>query len=427
MVHNQRVALCVASPHFFPTHGGATLRFLNYFPGLRSRRIYSRVIAGTPKATKFTMSHITEEWNKYSIGDVLPEEEYKGTSIMRISLPDESGWQRTIIFNQAILRFCRQSDYQPDVVQLLSSLPPKTFPWLVRLRRLGYPIVYAYTSPPKLPSTPFKRAKRRLAYRILYRQLDCIVVQSTAMRDLLLDLGVRSRIEIIPNGVDLQRFHPSNGSDESRVLRESLGIREKDKMITLVGSVTPTKGADLLLEAWAKLVQNFPDIHLVVVGALFDINHPKRGEFRHKIEDLVVASGAPDRVHFTGYVQNVEDYLRSSDVFAFPSMKEAMPNSVLEAMASGVPVILTPFDGLPKEFGKPGQEYLMAQRSPDSLAATIADLLQHDEQRKNLGRQGRHWVENTMDIERSLDRYAALYHQLSARAYRRHWTPWLKN
>lgn len=424
MRSTQRVELCLASHHFFPTPGGSILRFLSYFPGLRERGISTRVVTGTPEAKEVMSSHTTREWYKYPIGKILPTEEIDGTSIVRIRLPDEAGWQRSIVFNQAILRLCQQPEYRPEVVQLLSSLPPRTLPWLIRLRWMGIPTVYAYTSLPKLARaslTPLKQAKRKLAYRALYSQLDCIIVQSTAMRDLLLNLGWSGkRMEIIPNGVNLQRFRPATDNDEKKALRASLGIGDKVKIIMTVGSVIQSKGCDLLFEAWIKLAHHFPETHLVIVGPLFDMNHPKHGGFRRKIDDMVATSRMTDRVHFTGYVQEVEDYLRASDIFVFPSLKEAMPNVVLEAMASGIPVILTPIIGLPEEFGKAGQEYLLVKRNPEDLAAVISELLQNADLSKKLGRQGRNWVEKTMDMERSLDLYANLYRELADRASSRH-------
>jgi glycosyltransferase involved in cell wall biosynthesis len=190
-------------------------------------------------------------------------------------------------------------------------------------------------------------------------------------------------------------------------------------MITTVGALSPGKGSDLLLEAWAKLAARHPEAHLVIVGPLFDENHPKRGAFRRKIEDLVTASGAADRVHLPGFVENVEDYLRASDLFVFSPLKGGMPNVVLEAMASGVPVILTPFIALPKEFGEPSQEYCLVKRDSNAIAAAIAELLQNEELRKNLGRRGRSWVEETMDLEQSLDRYASLYYKLAEQRRKR--------
>jgi glycosyltransferase involved in cell wall biosynthesis len=423
-----KTELCVASNHFFPTHGGVTLRFLQYFPGLRSRGVYANVLAGTPKTSKHPETEMPEKWSKFALGEILPKEEYEGTAVTRIRLPNDAGEQRTQIFCEAILDFCQQNGYQPHVLQFLGSLPPRTRPWLKRLRSLGFPIVYAYTTqPPKLPTKWTKRLRHKFEYRMLYKQLDRVIAQSSVMKQLVRSYGVRVPIEIIPNGVNLQRFRPPANSAEKRSLRASLGLPDNCRIITTVGSVTPIKGSDLLLEAWIKLASRFADTHILIIGTLFDVEHAKQGEFRRKIDGLVTASGAADRIHFSDFVPNVEDYLRISDLFVFPSIKEAMPNAVLEAMASGVASILTPFVSLPDEFGKPDSEYLLVERNPDALAAAIAMLLNKDELRSNIGRQGRKWVENTMDVELILDRYAALYHKLADQAYNRHSDPRQRN
>jgi glycosyltransferase involved in cell wall biosynthesis len=413
MSFKREVRLCLASHHFFPTHGGATLRFLRYLPGLRERGIETTVMAGTPKAKKILTPDITQEWYRSPVGEILPTEVIEGTPIHRVRLPEKAGWSRSMIFNRAVVRYCRQDGSRPDAMQLLSSLRPRSLVWLMRLRKLGIPTVYAYTSPPKLPNTPIRRARRKLASRVLYRQLNCVVAQSVAMERLLWDAGVRTRVEIIPNGVDLRRFHPATSDEERKALRAALGLGGIDRMIATVGTVTPRKGTDLLIEAWNKVVQRFPDTHVVIVGPLFDASHPVFGEFRRRIDRLITASNAAERVHFTGFVDNVEEYLRASDVFVLPTSEEGLPGAVLEAMASGVPVILTPFVGLPDELGKPGTEYLLIERKPEAIAAAIVTLLEDDDVRVSLGRRGRRWVDTTMDIERSLDRYAALYWELA--------------
>jgi glycosyltransferase involved in cell wall biosynthesis len=419
MPSRSRLELCPASPHFYPTHGGATLRFLRYLPGLRARGIETRVLAGTPSTKKLIASDVPEEWRRRPIGDFLPTESINGTPIQRVRLPEEKGWLRTKVFNQAVLHFCTQPGYRPDVVQFLGALPPRTLPWLVGLRFRRIARVYAVTSQPNLPTNPLKRARRKFAYRLLYRQLSCIVTLSTAMRRLVLDIGTGTRLEIIPNGVDLERFHPARGNDERQVIRASLRIDEKEIMITTVGSLIPRKGSDLLLEAWTKVAQRFPKTHVVIVGPVFDVNHPVQGEFRRKVDRLVLASGAPSRVHFTGVVENVDEFLRACDLFVPPTSKEGVPGVVLEAMASGACVILTSFSGLPEELGKPGREYLLAERNPDALAAAIAAAVEKKDLRVDLGRHGRRWVEATMDVEWSLDRYASLYRELAAQAGQR--------
>ena len=185
-------------------------------------------------------------------------------------------------------------------------------------------------------------------------------------------------------------------------------------MIT-VGSIIPRKGIDLLLESWGALSRRFPDLHFVLVGPRTDENDPKLSAFNKKLIDLVNASGAGNRVHFTGRVQNVESYLRAADLFVFASEREGMANVILEAMASGLPVVLTPHIGLPPDFGKPDHQYLLADRSPDSIVKVVSELLSNQRRCHELALSGRKWVEGLMDLDRVLDRYAVLYHELSGR------------
>jgi len=419
MESQDHIQLCLASPHFYPTHGGASLQFLRYLPGLRARGVHTRVVAGTPSGKKLIGSELPEEWRSCPVGQFLPPESVNGTPIHRIRLPEEKGWRRTKVFNQAVIQAATRPGYRPDVVQFLGSLPPRTLPWMVCLRLLGIPRVYAFTSPPNLPTTSLRRARRRFAYRLLHRQLNCVITLSAAMGQLVRDLGTETKIEIIPNGVDLERFHPASAAGEGSALRTSLGIHERDIVITTVGSLIPRKGSDLLIEAWARFAQRFPETHVVVIGPLSDATHPILGEFRRKVDSLVLASGAPARVHFPGFVENVEDFLRASDLFVLPSAEEGLPGVVLEAMASGVAVVATAFVGVTEELGEPGEEYLLVERNSEALAAGMVDLLVNEKRRVDLGRRGRSWVEKTMDVERSLDRYAALYHELAGQARRR--------
>jgi colanic acid/amylovoran biosynthesis glycosyltransferase len=96
-----------------------------------------------------------------------------------------------------------------------------------------------------------------------------------------------------------------------------------------------------------------------------------------------------------------------------------MPNVVPEAFGCGLTSILTPFKGLPAEFGRPGEQYVLAERTAEALATAINTLLDDPELRQQLGRHGRAWVEEHMDVERSLDLYAGLYRELVERSRER--------
>ena len=104
--------------------------------------------------------------------------------------------------------------------------------------------------------------------------------------------------------------------------------------------------------------------------------------------------------------------MKACDFFVFPSQREGMPNVVPEAMATGLPSILTPFKGLPEEFGRPGEEYLLVERTPEELADALGRVLDDPELAARLGAKAREWVEDNLDVEDSLDAYARLYAEL---------------
>jgi glycosyltransferase involved in cell wall biosynthesis len=140
---------------------------------------------------------------------------------------------------------------------------------------------------------------------------------------------------------------------------------------------------------------------------------PNEELFVEKINIMAANSPKPERITFTGEVENVENYLCAADVFVLPSRLEGFANVVAEAMASGLPAVLTPYQGLPQEFGMPGREFLLSSYEPEKLAESIAMLLDNQGMRKQLGIAARNWAEKKLDIEMSIDSYARLYRQLA--------------
>ncbi len=407
------VSVLLMSLGFYPTRGGAELRFRRYLPRLRQRGVATSVLSGTPEARKIVESDYGEDWYHRRPGEALSMAMVEGTPVHRIRLPERGADQRSELLAAELLRQCRKPD-PPDAVQLLTTLRPPLSHYLSQIRSLGIPIVYAHTSNVQWPSNPIKRWVRRIRFRGICRHIDCMIASSSAARDVLRQIGVRNRIEVIPNGVDLKRFRPADDEQERSALRTSLGIPPGARVIVFVGTINPLKGVDLLLEAWVFLARRFPEAHLYLVGMRHDLNMPQLRDFKEKLEALVAASQAAHRVHFLGYIGNVEDYLRAADIMAFPSRTEGMGNAVLEAMACGVATVLTPYLGLPPEFGAAESEYLMADYDAGILAGAMERLLADAEFRRRIGGNALAWVEQTMDVERVLDRYAALYREVAA-------------
>ena len=414
MSSSTRHRLWLAAPVFYPTYGGSLLRFKSYLPGLRERNLDVRVYTGTPHNREKTAADEAMGWERYPEGQFMPVTEVEGTPLHRIRLPDRKGRRRTQIYNSGLLECCRTAKYRPDILQMVGSLKYRSIPLLRELRRMAIPTLYAVTvAPPKPAKLKLLSLSQHREIK-LFNLLDCIVTNNEPLREFVREMGIKTRVEIIPNGIDLERFYPATDASGRQALRDSLGIGASDIMITTVGGVMPRKGSDLLLDAWARLASDYPRVHLVFVGPRKDLEQRGLKRFAGRLKALIRKSGSPERVHFTGLSENVPAYMQASDIFVLPSEREGMPNAVLEAMASRVPVVITPFKGLSNDLGVPGEHFLLSNRNAADLSSALKQLLDDPGLASALAERGLAWVQETMSIDKSLDRYANLYHELAA-------------
>lgn len=411
-MHNTR--LCLATPVFFPTYGGAQLRYLRYLPGLRQHGADVRVFTGTATPLDFTPEDVYEEWTGHRVGRMLPVDRIEGTPVHRVRLPDRKGMLHRWLFYRSLWRFCKDPEFRPDVLQLLGTIRVDSLPWIRRVKSLGIATLYSVTTASKVTRRKEGHDRRLEKFRRIYDTMDCVVTNSVHLRDLLLEMGVRTRVEAIPNGVDLTRFRPDGPPGRRDELRAGLGIGPDDRVLMAVGAIMSRKGSDLLVEAFARLAVSHPDLHLVFVGPRQRGDEAHHREFQQRLDRLVADSGAPGRVHFVDLTAEVPDYLRAADVCALPSKREGLPNSVLEAMACGRPVVITPFEGLSEDLGRPGEEYLLADHDAAVLADSIRRLLDDPALAADVARRGRDWVCSRMSLEESVARYARLYEELAA-------------
>ena len=394
---------------FYPAFTGAGIRFQRYAPGLKARGIALRVLTGTPRIGKHRGK---VPWALPARNALLPLEYVDGVPVQQVYLSKASPVLRELEFASALLRYCQRPEGHPNVLHLVSA----SFFWmphLLALRRMGVPLVLSYTLLDYLSGQRWRRTIQRLNRWLPLQCVDCIVAPSTAVRDALKDLGVSRPIEVIPNGVDLKRFRPLGSPDAKRALRERLGLDPHGEIILFLGAFIARKGPDLLLQAWEQIKRERPQAQLVFVGpSREDLLAEGNVAGRDPMPCARATSEGQARILFTGRVANVEDYLQAADLLAFPSQREGMPNAVLEAYASGLAVVMTPFLGLSPELGSPGREYILVERAPQALAEGIVALLSDPGRRERIGRQARTWAEEHLDLERSLDQYAELYRGL---------------
>jgi sugar transferase (PEP-CTERM/EpsH1 system associated) len=207
------------------------------------------------------------------------------------------------------------------------------------------------------------------------------------------------RIHTIRNGVDLSRF----GSRSRDAARRTVGIPPDALVVGTVGRLVPVKDQRTLIEAAARLRQS--GVHLTVVIA-------GDGPLRSDLETAAQALGIADRVRLLGHFAEIETVLSSLDVFALPSVSEGLSNTILEAMASGIPVVATRVGGAEELVADEETGLLVPAGDAEAMAAAIGSLLADPARRSAMGRAARARAKTGFSLPSVLQRYEQMYLQL---------------
>ena len=246
---------------------------------------------------------------------------------------------------------------------------------------------------------PDKSRAQLVLQRAAYHAAHRVVANSPAAAKQLAAEGLGAeRVRIIPNGLDLDRFPPFVHGGRIRTLVTVANLREE-------------KSHDVLLSAFARVLSAADAPHELVLKIVGD--GPQRGALERQAATL----GISGRVEFLGHREDVPEILASSDVFVLPSRSEAFPNSAIEAMAAGLPVVASAVGGLLDliEDGRTG--LLVPARNADALSAAIERLLAQPTLAAALGASARRHVRERYSFDRMIASFEALYlAELHARA-----------
>jgi glycosyltransferase involved in cell wall biosynthesis len=218
-----------------------------------------------------------------------------------------------------------------------------------------------------------------------------------------------SRIRLTPNGIDLDRFRPVS-PDERAALRREFGWRDDERVIVFVGFFSRDKRPDLLFRAWMRVVEQGLRAKLVYIGATaapyFEIDET----IAQGIRAGAGAIGRSNDVVFVPPTHAVERYYRAADVFVLPSIREAHPVALLEAMACGLPCVASRIDGATDVVIEDGMNGRLIERDDEAgLAAALGDVLSNDARARALGEQARWTVETRYDVRHTAERWLDAY------------------
>ncbi|MGH7744720.1 MAG: glycosyltransferase [Candidatus Dormibacteria bacterium] len=243
--------------------------------------------------------------------------------------------------------------------------------------------------------TPF----RRKVVRFLYALSDGVIVNSDAIRELLVkEFHVAPNlVHVLHNGVDLERFVNTRG-DRREILPS---IPSNGKWILHIANLnSEVKGHAVLIEAARIISAAFADVHFIFVGD---------GSLRARLEDQVHEAKLESCVHFVGRRSDVADLLSCGDLFVFPSLAEGLPNALLEAAAAGLAIVATTIGGIPEIIENNLNGILIPPGDSQALANASLRLLKDREISERFGRAAQQTMQAKFGFEQLADALTRLY------------------
>jgi glycosyltransferase involved in cell wall biosynthesis len=226
-----------------------------------------------------------------------------------------------------------------------------------------------------------------------------VIIRNTALAAISADIEQQwlalgfsqSRIARMSSGVDTGHFHPGPTQVEDQLLPRP--------RVVFTGRLHPQKNLPLLLEAWKDVSWQNP-ANLILIGP---------GSDRESLGRLADHLGIRDRVQFVGALADTADHLRAADLFVLPSVAEGMSNSLLEAMATALPCVVSGIGGNSDLVTDGVTGCLVRDASPRSWAAALLALLKNPEEARALGNEARRRIDRDYSLAVVVDRYLALY------------------
>jgi glycosyltransferase involved in cell wall biosynthesis len=259
------------------------------------------------------------------------------------------------------------------------------------------------------PSKPPLVASRRVDFRMKgntlsrwkYRQVDCFICASEAIRQLMLVDGVEAdRAVTVHEGIDLGRVEAAPPAR----LHEELWLPHHAPVVGNVAALVPHKGQRHLIEAAPLVLRQVPDTRFVIAG---------EGELRPSLERMIKEHHLEKHVLLTGFRPDVLSVHKGFDVFVMSSVTEGLGTSVLDAMACGKPVVATTAGGIPEVVADGETGFLVPPRDHQAMAEALVRLLKDAALRQRMGHAGLQRVRRMFSAERMVQETLRVYKQVA--------------
>jgi len=241
----------------------------------------------------------------------------------------------------------------------------------------------------------------RLMWQILRRFSQRIIAVSEEIRQFHIRFArfAPDKVITLYNGIDLSRFQSSAGT-----IRSELNISEHTPLLLTIAVLRQAKGIQYMIDAMPFIETAVPDATYVIVGD---------GTYGSSLRKLAQKKNTP-RILFTGARQDIPELLAASDLFVLPTLLDALPTVLIEAMAAGKPIVATHVGGVPEIVDQDWSGLLVAPAQPKELADACVQMLQDQPKMIEMGQVGQEIARQRFDIHTQVKQLGSIYEGLLA-------------
>jgi len=246
----------------------------------------------------------------------------------------------------------------------------------------------------------------KIRWFILRHYCDKILAVSEKTRMHHLESGRLGQQKLVTlyNGLDLSRFRTSSELSRQQ-LKQKLNLATGTKIIITVAVLREPKGIQYMLKALPKILAKMPDIHYLVVGD---------GDYGPHLKDLATEYKIDDSVTFTGRRTDIPDLLSISDIFVLPTLIDALPTVLIEALAAGIPIVASNVGGIPEIIESKRNGLLIPPEDPEQLANACLKLLKDEKFARDMILTGDQIVQEKFTISVQVNNLIHIYEEISA-------------